>query len=82
MCRMIYSSITPYVHMLYTAEHDSEHICLDFTGRSSGRGEQSYGYDSFGVSSTLRFPHYACRKDHSAHVRSGVFGSLPMAKRS
>lgn len=46
---MIYSSITPYVHMLYTAEHDEEHICLDFS-HSGPRRNDMYGYDSFGVS--------------------------------
>lgn len=45
--RMIYSSITPYVHMLYTAEHDEEHICLDFS--HSTRRNDAFGYDSFGV---------------------------------
>lgn len=45
---MIYSSITPYVHMLYTAEHDEEHICLDFSHPRTR--EEVYGYDSFGVS--------------------------------
>jgi WD repeat-containing protein 23 len=44
---MIYSSITPYVHMLRTAADDEEHVCLDF---SSSRGRGPYGYDSFGVS--------------------------------
>lgn len=38
--RMIYSSITPYVHMLRTAEHDMEHATLDFRDR---------GHDHFGV---------------------------------
>lgn len=28
---MIYSSITPYVHMLYTDEFDQEHVELDFS---------------------------------------------------
>ncbi|RXK42673.1 hypothetical protein M231_00228 [Tremella mesenterica] len=51
--KMIYSSITPYVHMLYTAQHDSEHICLDFTGSRRSREEQ-WGYDSFGIWS-IRF---------------------------
>jgi WD repeat-containing protein 23 len=46
---MIYSSITPYVHMLYTSEDDQEHIELDFSARRRGRGAM-YGYDSFGVS--------------------------------
>ncbi len=45
--RMIYSSITPYVHMLYTSEHDSEHIQLDF---SSSSQRNAWGYDRFGVS--------------------------------
>lgn len=45
--RMIYSSITPYVHMLYTAEHDEEHVCLDFSHSRPRRDD--YGYDSFGV---------------------------------
>ena len=50
-CRMIYSSITPYVHMLYTAEHDEEHVCLDFS--HSRRREDAFGYDSFGVGRTI-----------------------------
>ncbi|OXG54142.1 WD-repeat protein 23 [Cryptococcus neoformans] len=29
--KMIYSSITPYVHMLYTDEFDQEHVELDFS---------------------------------------------------
>lgn len=47
--RMIYSSITPYVHMLNTAEHDEDHHQLDFTSRT-GRGYYG-GNDHFGVSS-------------------------------
>lgn len=31
--RMIYSSITPVVHMFKTAEHDEEHVSLDFRSR-------------------------------------------------
>jgi WD repeat-containing protein 23 len=46
---MIYSSITPYVHMLRTAEDDEEHVCLDFNDPSPRRGD-TYGYDNFGVS--------------------------------
>lgn len=46
--RMIYSSITPYVHMLRTAEDDEEHVCLDFSDPNPRRGA-AYGYDSFGV---------------------------------
>lgn len=38
--RMIYSSITPFVHMLRTDDHDSEHTTLDFR---AGR------HDHFGV---------------------------------
>lgn len=38
--RMIYSSITPYVHMLRTDEHDTDHQTLDFRDR---------GDDHFGV---------------------------------
>ena len=44
--RMIYSSITPWVHMLYTAEDDSEHVELDFTSGASARDRD----DHFGVS--------------------------------
>jgi hypothetical protein len=47
--RMIYSSITPYVHMLRTAEDDEEHVCLDFSDPNPRRGD-IHGYDSFGVS--------------------------------
>ncbi|BEI99065.1 hypothetical protein CcaverHIS631_0401080 [Cutaneotrichosporon cavernicola] len=43
--RMIYSSITPFVHMLRTDEHDSEHTTLDFR---AGR------HDHFGIWS-IRF---------------------------
>jgi hypothetical protein len=53
--RMIYSSITPYVHMLYTAEHESEHIQLDFTGSAQtgrSRGIRDYTDDHFGVSAS------------------------------
>lgn len=50
---MIYSSITPYVHMLYTAEDDSEHVELDFSARRR-RGDV-FGYDNFGVSSPYIF---------------------------
>lgn len=39
--RMIYSSITPQVHMLKTDEHDTDHTTLDFRER---------GHDHFGVS--------------------------------
>lgn len=35
--RMIYSSITPYVHMLYTAEDDTDHVLLDFSSHRRGR---------------------------------------------
>lgn len=34
---MIYSSITPYVHMLYTAEDDTDHVLLDFSSHRRGR---------------------------------------------
>ncbi|WOO85120.1 LEC14B [Vanrija pseudolonga] len=50
--RMIYSSITPYVHMLNTAEHDEDHHQLDFTSRT-GRGYYG-GMDHFGIWS-IRF---------------------------
>lgn len=47
---MIYSSITPYVHMLRTSEHDADHVCLDFTGaRRRGHGYDGWQYDGFGV---------------------------------
>ncbi|KAK4684769.1 DDB1- and CUL4-associated factor 11, partial [Tremellales sp. Uapishka_1] len=49
--KMIYSSITPYVHMLYTNEHDSEHVELDFSGDNR---RNSWGYDHFGIWS-IRF---------------------------
>jgi WD repeat-containing protein 23 len=52
--RMIYSSITPYVHMLHTAEFEAEHTCLDFTGqRRRGHGYDGWGYDGFGVSACV-----------------------------
>ncbi|WWC57559.1 uncharacterized protein I303_100091 [Kwoniella dejecticola CBS 10117] len=51
--KMIYSSITPYVHMLYTNETDQEHIELDFTGRRRDR-DAMWGYDRFGIWS-IRF---------------------------
>lgn len=54
MRSIIYSSITPYVHMFYTSEHDSEHVCLDFSG-SRRRSEDIWGYDSFGVSAAEPF---------------------------
>ena len=47
---MIYSSITPYVHLLRTAEHEHEHTMLDFSesGQRAGGGR---GYmREFGVS--------------------------------
>ncbi|WVW81244.1 hypothetical protein I302_103235 [Kwoniella bestiolae CBS 10118] len=49
--KMIYSSITPYVHMLYTAESDQEHVELNF---STTRRNDSWGYDRFGIWS-IRF---------------------------
>jgi WD repeat-containing protein 23 len=57
---MIYSSITPYVHMLYTAEDEQEHIELDFSGERRRRNEDSmFGYDSFGVSLIKVYTHQA-----------------------
>lgn len=50
--RMIYSSITPYVHMLRTEADDMEQTTLDFRG-SRGSGSR-YGYESFGIWS-IRF---------------------------
>ncbi|ORY23259.1 WD40-repeat-containing domain protein [Naematelia encephala] len=53
--KMIYSSITPYVHMLYTNELDDDHIMLDFSGGGGGRRRGvAWGYDSFGIWS-IRF---------------------------
>ncbi|WRT63171.1 uncharacterized protein IL334_000074 [Kwoniella shivajii] len=49
--KMIYSSITPYVHMLYTAETDQEHTELNF---SAGGRDSMWGYDRFGIWS-IRF---------------------------
>lgn len=55
---MIYSSITPHVHLLKTAEHDHEHTMLDFSATSSGgasgarRGQWGAG-GNFGVSYRL-----------------------------
>lgn len=50
---MIYSSITPHVHLLKTAEHDNEHTMLDFSATSGGgaarRGQWGAG-GNFGVS--------------------------------
>ncbi|GMK58776.1 hypothetical protein CspeluHIS016_0602180 [Cutaneotrichosporon spelunceum] len=43
--RMLYSSITPFVHMLRTEEHDSEHTTLDF---------RAARHDHFGIWS-IRF---------------------------
>jgi hypothetical protein len=40
--------------MFYTSEHDSEHVCLDFSG-SRRRSEDIWGYDSFGVSAAEPF---------------------------
>jgi hypothetical protein len=46
--------------MLYTAEHESEHIQLDFTGSAQtgrSRGIRDYTDDHFGVSaSSLELP--------------------------
>ncbi|KAL7421369.1 hypothetical protein Q5752_004254 [Cryptotrichosporon argae] len=50
--KMIYSSITPYVHMLYTSEHDTEHVEFDFTSQRR-RGAHDY-FDHFGIWS-IRF---------------------------
>lgn len=47
---MIYSSITPYVHLLRTAEHEHEHTMLDFS-ESGQRGMRGYMRE-FGVSVT------------------------------
>jgi hypothetical protein len=41
---MIYSSITPYVHMLRTGADEEEHVCLDFSSRGA-RGQYGYGDD-------------------------------------
>ncbi|WVF66532.1 hypothetical protein IAT40_001272 [Kwoniella sp. CBS 6097] len=50
--KMIYSSITPYVHMVYTNEFDQEHTELDF---SSSRGRRdAWGYERIGIWS-IRF---------------------------
>ena len=88
--RMIYSSITPYVHMLSTAEFEAEHTCLDFTGRRQrGRGFDGWGYDGFGVSSSL-LEITSIHKDAYLWIdklaelisRSGVSGSRPTARKS
>ncbi|OCF34893.1 hypothetical protein I316_03440 [Kwoniella heveanensis BCC8398] len=50
--RMIYSSITPYVHMIYTNEFDQEHTELDFS--SSGGRRDPFGYERVGIWS-IRF---------------------------
>ncbi len=53
--RMIYSSITPQVHIFRTAEHEDEHQLLDFSARSDNSRFSSYwGAGHFGVSS--KFP--------------------------
>lgn len=78
---MIYSSITPYVHMLYTAEHDEEHICLDFS-HSRGRRDDMYGYDSFGAKSTVSLTgHTLAVRIEADGRRSGVSDSRQMVKR-
>ncbi|WVQ82798.1 hypothetical protein IAT38_004930 [Cryptococcus sp. DSM 104549] len=41
--KMIYSSITPYVHMLYTDEFDQEHVELNFKDPSDRNGYYSQG---------------------------------------
>ncbi|KAJ9113030.1 hypothetical protein QFC22_006126 [Naganishia vaughanmartiniae] len=54
---MIYSSITPHVHLLRTAEHDDEHTLLDFaaTGASARRDGRHWGSGgNFGIWS-IRF---------------------------
>lgn len=49
--RMIYSSITPRVHLLRTAEHEDEHQELDFSDSGDHRRFRSYwGAGHFGVS--------------------------------
>jgi hypothetical protein len=45
---MIYSSITPYVHLLRTAEHEHEHTMLDFS-ESGQRGGMARYMREFGV---------------------------------
>ncbi|WWD22662.1 hypothetical protein CI109_107155 [Kwoniella shandongensis] len=50
--KMIYSSITPSVHMLYTSQFDQEHVELNFAGQR--RFESMWGYDRFGIWS-IRF---------------------------
>ncbi|KAI9633253.1 WD40-repeat-containing domain protein [Dioszegia hungarica] len=52
--RMIYSSITPYVHMLHTGEHEADHTCLDFSGSAGSRGGGMWGGGGFGIWS-IRF---------------------------
>ncbi|ODN73721.1 hypothetical protein L202_07261 [Cryptococcus amylolentus CBS 6039] len=44
---MIYSSITPYVHMLRTDEFDTEHIELDFN--SPGERHRYYGHGIWSI---------------------------------
>ncbi|WWC67343.1 uncharacterized protein I206_101251 [Kwoniella pini CBS 10737] len=65
--KMIYSSITPYVHMLYTNATDQEHVELDFTGRRRDR-DAIWGHDRFGIWS-IRFS--ADGKEVVAGARSG-----------
>jgi hypothetical protein len=48
VARMIYSSITPYVHLLRTAEHEHEHTMLDFS-ESGQRGGMARYMREFGV---------------------------------
>ncbi|KAG7528172.1 hypothetical protein FFLO_06365 [Filobasidium floriforme] len=64
---MIYSSITPYVHLLRTAEHEHEHTMLDFS-ESGQRGGMARYMREFGIWS-IRFS--ADQKEIIAGAGSG-----------
>lgn len=72
---MIYSSITPYVHMLYTDEFDQEHVELDF---SDPRERGNYYRSGVRLDQLLKHRHFPLI---SFVCRSGVSDSLQMVKR-
>lgn len=51
---MVYSSITPHVHLLKTAEHEHEHTMLNFAASAGPARRGHWGGGDFGVSAVVR----------------------------
>jgi WD repeat-containing protein 23 len=50
----VYSSITPHVHLLKTAEHEHEHTMLNFAASAGTAGRRGqWGGGDFGVRSVF-----------------------------